>query len=529
MFQLRNFKLTVLLCGVCGVCGTLLIQRGSTSDVSGGTVVPVAITESDGGHTRQGVFFEPYLNPSNVSAATIGKLATFTADGLQIVSQPIFVPGVSVSGGVKDLILIDTMGNSVFAFDANAVSSTPVWSTNFGANYANYPGHGNPQTDPTYNQPIGCMSTPAADVALGVVFAVCDNASGILTIRKLSLTTGAVLASQTVTGAVTGTGDPQGGDMVSGGVLSFYSSQQLQRSSLAISNGKVYFSVSSFGDIHPWHGWVFAYNESNLTRAAVYCTVPNGAGGGVWMGGGAPGIDSAGNLYIVTGNGDWDGVANFGESIVKLDSNLNVLDFFTPADWAALESGDLDLSSTRSMLFQGLAVFGAKDYREYVINVNCMGHLQGSPGSCTQQLWTVSGSGHFGIFGGVIFNNAAYLPVNSGPVSLFPFTSGAFATSPTVTTSSSFGHPGAMMSVSWNGVPSSGVIWSMTCVNPSNATAQPGILRAFNAATLTELYNSTQNAGDTLGTLAKLSYPLVTNGRVFVPTGDGTIAVYGLK
>ncbi len=42
-------------------------------------------------------------------------------------------------------------------------------------------------------------------------------------------------------------------------------------------------------------------------------------------------MDSHGDLYAVTGNGNFDGVANFGESLLHLSgSNLSLLDWYTP-------------------------------------------------------------------------------------------------------------------------------------------------------------------------------------------------------
>lgn len=490
--------------------------------------VPQSITEADGNQARQAVFFDSTLNQSNVNASTFGRIGTLMLDGQQVISQPLFVQGVTIGTGTHDLIIVDTMNNSVFVYDANTLAQ--IWSQNFGAVYATYPGAGVPSEDSLYDQGPGCPSTPAVDRANGWVFAVCAGSSGAWTLRKLNLTTGAVISSVAVAGSVTGTGDPQGGDMVSGGILSFYPQFELQRSDLAIVNGTVYFGFSSFGDVHPWHGWLFGYSESTLSQTALFCGSPNGYGAGIWMGGGAPAVDSAGNIYIVTGNGDWDGSLNWGESIIKFNQALQIQDWFTPTNWATLNSQDLDLSSSRAILTgDGWLFAGAKDYREFGINTACMGHLQSS-GTCSQTIWTVSGSGHFGIFGGVFFNRQSFVPVNSGPVSQFPYSGGGtWITSSPITTSASFGHPGAAMSVSWNGSASTGVIWAITCVSPANATPQPGILRAFNPATLAELYNSTTNPGDSLGTMAKLTAPLVVNGRVFVSTGVGSIAVYGLK
>jgi hypothetical protein len=64
-----------------------------------------------------------------------------------------------------------------------------------------------------------------------------------------------------------------------------------------------------------------------------------GEGAGVWMSGQAAAADPEGFLYVITGNGDFDGVSQFGESFLKLsytppsatnEATLKVVDHWTP-------------------------------------------------------------------------------------------------------------------------------------------------------------------------------------------------------
>ena len=56
-----------------------------------------------------------------------------------------------------------------------------------------------------------------------------------------------------------------------------------------------------------------------------------------------------------------------------------------------------------------------------------------------------------------------------------------------------------------------------------------GVLRAFRADTLDELWNSEQQPKrDRLGTLVKFVPPTVVAGRVYVPNYDNSVNVYGL-
>jgi outer membrane protein assembly factor BamB len=58
----------------------------------------------------------------------------------------------------------------------------------------------------------------------------------------------------------------------------------------------------------------------------------------------------------------------------------------------------------------------------------------------------------------------------------------------------------------------------------------PGILYAFDAETLAELWNSEENASrDRLGTLVKFVPPTVAGGKVYAATYDNRVIVYGVQ
>src|SRR5581483_8493900 len=53
------------------------------------------------------------------------------------------------------------------------------------------------------------------------------------------------------------------------------------------------------------------------------------------------------NIYVVTGNGPWNGKSNWGDSVLELNPAGNTLvDAFTPTNQDYLNSNDLDLGST---------------------------------------------------------------------------------------------------------------------------------------------------------------------------------------
>jgi hypothetical protein len=90
-----------------------------------------------------------------------------------------------------------------------------------------------------------------------------------------------------------------------------------------------------------------------------------------------------------------------------------------------------------------------------------------------------------------------------------------------VQTTTSFPYPGATPSISANGT-NNGIVWAVD-------NNSPAVLHAYNAATLTEIYNSSQAASgrDQFGNGNKFMTPMIVKGKVFVGTPTG-VAVFGL-
>ena len=118
--------------------------------------------------------------------------------------------------------------------------------------------------------------------------------------------------------------------------------QYEERAALLLSNHVIYTSWTSHCDHQFYTGWVMAYSQSTLQQTAVLNVAPNSGGMGpaIWMAGGGPAADSAGSVYLLTGNGafeenlDGSGFPNqrdFGNSFLRLSTSggsLAVADYF---------------------------------------------------------------------------------------------------------------------------------------------------------------------------------------------------------
>lgn len=471
---------------------------------------------------------ETVLTPAKVNPAGFGRLFLLPADG-QIYAQPLYLSNVSVSGsGTHNVVFAATAHNTVYAYDADT-AGPPLWSVNLGPSVPSSAYGGGGYSDITPE--IGVIGTPVIDGASGtlyVVAATLESGTYYYRLHALDVTSGAEKygAPAVIQAQVPGTGI----DNVNG-VVSFNALQHLQRPALLLVNGVVYVAFGSHADNAPWHGWIMGYSASNVqTQTAVFNATPNGNGGSLWHSGRGLSADSQGNIYAVTANGDTDEVTEFSDNVLRLNpSNLTVADWFAPSDVQTLDDDDGDLGSSGSVEIPGtsLLVTGGKQGVLYLLDESSLGHISGSDSQIPQNFRAGAS-----IFNMSVWNRLSgpvlYLPGESSPLKSFTFNGSQFDVNASSETSFLNTVPYDGMTVSANGGNSgSGIVWVTT--PDSRQLPSSGTLHAFNADNLSvELWNSSIDLGrDALGAFSKFANPTVANGKVYVPTGSGVLAVYG--
>jgi len=507
---------------------------------------------------------EYVLTKANVNPTHFGKLYAFAIDG-EAYAQPLYVRGVSLPDGtVRNVLYVATMHNSVFAFDADATSGTaPLWNVNFGtsvnASDFDYPAD-NTTTPPTPATPytdilneIGILGTPVIDPATSTLYAVNYTYSGsgsskqyAYYLHALDLATGAEKFNGPVLIQATVPGSGWGGlDTVVNNQLPFAASEYLQRPGLLLLYGTVYVAFGSHGDEAPWHGWLMAYDALTLQQTSVFNTTPNNAAGAIWQGGRGLAADSEGNIYCSTGNGDWDGLQSWGQSVLRLatEGGFSVADYFTPAEWNPLNSNDTDLGSNGPTLIPGTSLLYAigKEGELFLLDKTNLGkvaplnsQIKQSFQAADPSLTLMQQEGAFLVFNTALWNNSGgqllYLwpfgqPLRSFRMTNELFDTVAYSTNMTeVNQSPMFG-----MAVSaYGSLSNTGILWA-TSTSAENLPG-PGTLHAFDALDVSvELWNSDMTGTrDTLGNFTKYANPTVANGKVFQASSSGEIVVYGL-
>jgi len=535
-----------------GTVGTHSIKATSAADPTKSTVASVVVTDfagtltyhNDNSRTGQNVQ-ERLLTPANVNSSRFGKLYPYPVDGF-VYAQPLYVANLSIPGvGNRNVLYIVTEHDSVYAFDADSSSTTPLWKTTvLSSGVTPIPTSDFPSTTVAklFGPEIGISGTPVIlnngnSKLIYFVAATKEGTQHVQRLHALDLTNGGEPIPPTVIqGSVPGTGSES-----VNGVLPFDAHQHLQRTGLALGNGMVYVAFGSHYDAQPYHGWVFGYDASTLVRRSIYCVSPDTSdyGGGIWMSGSAPGIDAAGDLYVSTGNGHYNvitGGSSDGDTLLKLSgSTLAVLDWFTPSNQDFLYSKDYDLGSGGTLLLPDqsntqhvheLLTYG-KDPAGvlFLLDRDNMGKYNATGN--TQIVQSVSGQ----IGDGVIYprnmpaywNGKVYTAVENDVMKAFSITNGLLSTTPVAKGTTRFTKPGATPSVSARNS-SNGIVWTIGMVSGS-----PAVLRAFNAGNVNvELYNSGQAGSRDLPAMGTtFSVPTIANGKVYVP-GQKAVTVYGL-
>jgi hypothetical protein len=363
---------------------------------------------------------ETTLNPDNVQPTTFGMLHRGQVQG-QVLAQPLFVSDVAIDGmGRKNLLIVATAANMVYALDANDLS--PVFQKQLGpVPIAVDPINHNTIEIPvvcseTYPPYIGVSSTPVVDITTGTVFVESFNAGTLpqqdtapqQELHALNLhdrfTSDRVVVIQ-----------PQGK------IVDHWAIRHRNRAGLLLSQGVVYVAFSSFICDHPprYAGWVMGYRASDLTQVAQWKTPPDdpdpthskeAGSSGIWQSGRGLVAAADGTIYFMTGNDSNFGPlndSNFGplkdhttdvgffpdprlaNSFVKLSPSesrvltpagsfgLTLAGSLSPKNSSQLSVGDTDLGSSGPILLpDNRLVGGGKQGRVYVLDATTMRSLQ---------------------------------------------------------------------------------------------------------------------------------------------------------
>ena len=535
---------------------------------------------------------ETILNTSNVTPTNFGILYKHTVDD-QIYAQPLIVTGIQVTDPktnaqvTKNLLIVVTVKNTMYAFDADDGTLDPYWQKNFTPagevvpyaadvhsapcdfTYTDFQSSGN-----GYGQlgAFGTVGTPVIDKSTNTIYFVTryrdptvDNtapnsspqysespgwssAGFYEQVHALNISTGAdkfgspVLIDPTTT-FVNGTGDGNVGNKIY-----FDPRRQNPRTGLFISNGIVYISFSSHCDMDNYHGWILGYKTNDLSQQLIrYVTTPNDGRGGIWMCGAAPAVDAAGNIYFAVGNGTNASQAsdpgNVALSVVKAspdlaNNTLTNVSWYKPGSstYNAWNASDLDFG-TSVVLIPGsnMLVTAHKSGKLFLLpqNIPAPGgeYSDGSPYFLASYDLGVGGNAQFHTsltyFGGAT-NQYIYQFSENSHLSAFPVNFAAQTLGPQIQNTSvpvNASLKGGYSSVSSNGTdPSTAILWVTQLTGNSGGT-----MHALKADDITqELWNSDANPVDVLGDYAKMSPPTIANGKVYVATFTNTLNVYGL-
>jgi len=334
--------------------------------------------------TRSGDSARSGWNPHEtlLSQASVGTrglvrpqntIITVLGDARGMEAQPLILPKVKLPDGtVHDVMVLPSMANVVRAVDAH--SGAELWKKD---PTLGTPIVGNTAIGPRKPKPDGCVGDfPTIDC-----HAINDK-WGVLSTGVIDPETARIY----LVAWVSADGTPQkaqhfvfvlnvaDGSQAVKPVLvdgtsqnqTYAAAMRKQRSALVLTNvngRKTVFWAS--GTVQETGakaaGWIFAFDcATNKISAAL--ALSQGEGAGIWMGGQGLAADQDGFLYGITGNGDFDGKTQFGESFVKVQytppaaadamGSLKVVDHWTP--WTDLaRTGQAAMAAMPAMRVAG--------------------------------------------------------------------------------------------------------------------------------------------------------------------------------
>jgi outer membrane protein assembly factor BamB len=324
---------------------------------------------------------------------------------------------------------------------------------------------------------VGITGTPVIDSARNEIFVVADellNGHPHHRLVGLSTTSGKIELIRNV--------DPPGADPAA----------LLQRTGLNLDEGRVVFAMGgNYGDCAAYRGRVVSVAETGSTPR--FFTVDERAGdsqGAIWMGGAAPVVSSAGDVWVSVGNGSVYSASQAyddSDSVLELSASMRLIQYFAPSTWPQDNSNDLDMTMAPVLLASGQVLLAGKSRIVYLLNgrhLGGIGHEEASLASaCSDDI-----DGGAATVGAIV-----YIPCVSGTVAIR--TSSSPASLRVLWTSPLGGGPPLV---------AAGLVWTM---------GQNGTLYGLNPAT-----GAVRQQAQVGAPANHFPTPSVGNGELLVPT-----------
>lgn len=278
------------------------------------------------------------LQPTGITAANVGQLRRrrIELDGI-VDASAIYLHGARIRGASHNAIFVTTSYGRTLALDAD--SGAVLWE----------------YTPSSYRELAGTRqftnSTPVAAPDARSIYAASPDGY----VQKLAVSDGQLIWRTAITEL------PLREKMAS--PLKFFRGRVI-----AVTGGYI-------GDRPPYQGHVAVLDSDSGKLLQVWNSLCSRRTGllkpsscpqslsAIWGRAGAVIDPSNGHIFVATGNGDWNGATDWGDSLIELDAAATeILGNYTPADTGELNDEDLDLGSTSPVLLGShLLAQGGKD------------------------------------------------------------------------------------------------------------------------------------------------------------------------
>ena len=287
--------------------------------------------------------------PTGITASNVGKLVRRQVELPGTVdASAIYLHGVGIHSARRDAIFVTTTYGKTLAIDAD--NGAILWT----------------YTPASYSKLAGSRqitnSTPAADPDRQFIYAASPDGY----IQKLAISDGHAVWRTAITRLA---------------------HREKMDSPLKFFRGHVIAVTAGYiGDAPPYQGHVAILDGKSGKLLSVWNSLCSNRSGllepdscpqsasAIWGRAGAVIDPGSGDIFIATGNADWNGKTDWGDSVIELDAGATrMLGNYAPANTDDLNQTDADVGSTSPVLLgNGLIAQGGKDGKIMLLSLKAI-------------------------------------------------------------------------------------------------------------------------------------------------------------